>query len=129
MCGTCYENYIEPTLGSMQYYHCPFGWYDMPGVERGPLDEVIFPWFENTIKDIVFASYRRKRKHSEIELIEDFFYTNNFDYYLNYLKIILPTFEFVSLGIIYSFKYKIDLTFCKHKSFTTNTLISKKYTN
>ena len=103
--GEYNENYIEPTLGSMQYYHCPFGWYDMPGVERGPYDEVIFPWFENTIKDIVFASYRRKRKDSEIELIEDFFYTNNFDYYLNYLKIILPTFEFVSLGIIYSFKY------------------------
>lgn len=121
--GEYNENYIEPTLGPMQYYHCPFGWYDMPGVERGPYYDDIFPWFEDTIKKIVFASFigigKNYRKDSlgdigpdfssfhfdNKQMIEDFFDTNNFDYYLNYLKIILPTFELVSLGIIYSFKY------------------------
>ena len=121
--GEYNENYIEPNLGPVQYFHCPYGWYDMPGVERGPYSEDIFPWFENTIKNIVFASYigvgknYRKDSRRDIgpdfssfhfdnkQLIEDFFDTNNFDYYLNYLKIILPTFELVSLGIIYSFKY------------------------
>lgn len=109
--GEYNENYIEPTLGPMQYYHCPFGWYDMPGVERGPYYDDIFPWFENTIKNIVFPSYREigpdfsSSHFDNKQLINDFFDTNNFDHYLSYLKIILPTFELVSLGIIYSFKY------------------------
>ena len=31
--GEYNKNYIEPSLGPVQYFHCPFGWYDFALVE------------------------------------------------------------------------------------------------
>lgn len=99
----------------------PFGWYDMPGVEMGPYYEEIHAWFFRTIADITHNGqyheqirYNLKQSmsekdYSDLKIISDFFKSYNYETYLNYLKIILPTFELVSLGRIIPAKYEMGL--------------------